>query len=453
MLLTISATLEPATDLGYLLHKRPGRVQTFELPFGKTHVFYTEQERDRCTFNLLLDIDPLELVRGPIPSIRDYVNDGRTCVLVLCVAISRVLGSAMGGHAKERPELARTEIPLEATLAAVPVRGVPELPGRLFEPLGYQVETDGPDPDSRYRNVRLAGTKTVQALLTHIYVLLPVLDNRKHYWIGKAELEKLLEKGEGWLDAHPEQDFIIQRYLGHRRTLAMDAAQRLRSDEEDEPEEEAPKETVEATEPEELKSLHEQRLEWAIETLKAEKCQRVVDLGCAEGQLLRKLVEVEQFTEIVAADASARSLERAGRRAKLHKLPAERRRSVHLRQTGLTYRDPALAGFDGAAVLEVVEHIEPDRLEAFEEALFGHARPRVVVLTTPNRDYNAKFDGMAEGQLRHRDHRFEWTREEFLAWAARVAERHGYQVETVGIGDVDPDLGPVTQGGRFIRCN
>ena len=447
MLLTISTTHRPATDLGYLLHKNPARAQAFELAFGQAHVFYTEATEERCTAALLLDIDPLGLVRGPGAMLSDYVNDrAYVSSSFLCVAIARVFGTALSGRAKERPELAATRIPLEASLAAVPCRGADGIVERLFGPLGYEVDAGG-DADARYRNVRLRGVRTVAELLSHVYVLLPVLDNRKHYWIGDAEVDKLLAHGKGWLEEHPEREYIVRRYLGHRRTLAADATARLQ--EESPPaanEAEAP-----APESEKHPSLHDQRLGWVTDSLKAAAAKRVMDIGCGEGQLLRRLIPVSDFTEIVGAEASPRALEIAERRLKLRKLKEADRKRIRLIQTGLTYRDKRLEGFDAAAVVEVVEHVDPDRLAAFEKALFGHARPRLVLLTTPNREYNVRFERLAEGGLRHRDHRFEWTRAEFAAWAASVSERYGYEHEIGGIGPQDAEVGPPTQRGTFRR--
>ena len=451
MLLTIRTTERPATDLGYLLHKNPARSQTFPLPFGDAHVFYPEATEAACTAALLLDINPLRLVRGPGASVSDYVNDrAYASSSMLSVAIARVLRSALGGHASERAELAARPIPLEATIAAVPCRGSEDLAERLFGPLGYEVQTDPPGSESRYRNVRLRGTKTVAELLGHIYVLLPVADNRKHYWIGEAETEKLLKHGAGWLESHPEQGFIVRRYLGHRKHLTSDATERLRDDGAgtDESEE------AEGGAPERRRHprLHDQRLDWVMETLRNAGAKRVVDIGCSEGQLLRRLADASEFTEIVGADASPRALGIAERRLKMRKLPEAQRRRLRLIQSGLTYVDPALAGFDAAAVVEVVEHIDPARLEAFEEALFGHARPGTIALTTPNREHNVRYEGLRDGSLRHRDHRFEWTRAEFVAWAEKVAERHGYEVETGGIGPEDAEVGAPSQRGRFVRC-
>lgn len=447
MLLTISTTHRPATDLGYLLHKNPARAQAFKLAFGEAHVFYTEATGERCTAALLLDIDPLGLVRGPGAMLSDYVNDrAYVSSSFLCVAIARVFGTALSGRAKERPELAATRIPLEASLAAVPCRGGDEIVERLFGPLGYEVDAGG-DAEARYRNVRLRSTRTLSELLSHIYVLLPVLDNRKHYWIGDAEVDKLLAHGKGWLEEHPEREYIVRRYLGHRRSLAADATARLH---EETPAADNGADTP-APESEKHPSLHDQRLEWVIDSLKAAAAKRVVDIGCGEGQLLRRLLPIRDFTEIVGAEASPRALEIAERRLKLRKLSEADRKRIRLVQTGLTYRDKRLDGFDAAAVVEVVEHIDPDRLGAFEQALFGHAQPRLVLLTTPNRKYNVRFERLAEGGLRHRDHRFEWTRAEFAAWAASVAARYSYKYEVGGIGPDDPVVGPPTLRGVFRR--
>ena len=447
MLLTITTTHQPATDLGYLLHKRPGKLQTFDLAFGRAHVFYPAAEEARCTAALLLDIDPLALVRGPGAMLSDYVND-RPYVSssFLCVAISRVFGTALSGRCSAKPELAAAPIPLEAQIAAVPLRGREQMAERLFEPLGYQVEaTAETDAGGRYHNVTLRGTKRLSELLTHIYVMLPVADNRKHYGVGAAEVDKLLDKGKGWLDEHPEREFIVRRYLAHRRVLTEDAATRLRPAGEEEAEE-----TIDETPSPEQKRLHDQRLDWAVETLKGCGAARVLDYGCGEGRLTKRLAGEACFTEIVGAEVSTRSLEYAERRLRRLRREGNNER-VRLVHSGLTYRDRRLAGYDVAAVIEVVEHVDPQRLDAFERALFEHAKPRTIALTTPNREYNARFERLGPSGLRHRDHRFEWTRAEFAEWAAKIAGRHGYRVETGGIGEADPEIGPPSLSAVFER--
>jgi 3' terminal RNA ribose 2'-O-methyltransferase Hen1 len=198
-------------------------------------------------------------------------------------------------------------------------------------------------------------------------------------------------------------------------------------------------------------SLHERRLGTVVATLKEHECRRVIDLGCGEGKLLRLLLQERQFETIVGMDVAWRSLEIAAERLHLDRMPSRQRERITLLHGSLLYRDARLAGYDGAAVVEVIEHLDAPRLAAFERALFEFARPRVAVITTPNAEYNALWPSLPAGRFRHRDHRFEWTRAQFATWAESVAERFGYQVRFRPIGDEDPTLGPPSQMGLFIR--
>ena len=463
MLLTISTTHRPATDLGYLLHKHPDRVQAFELPFGAAHVFYTDATEERCTAALLLDVDPVALVRrrGGGGLLRQYVND-RPYVAssLLSVAIAQVFGSALGGRSKERPELAAQALPVTATVAALPCRGGETAVRRLFEPLGYRVDLEDPEaerpPDDwergPYRNLTLSGRQPLGSLLAHLYVLIPVLDDDKHYYVGEDELEKLLRRGEGWLADHPERRFITQRYLRHQRRLTREAIARLTEGEGDSDPGATPWQDPGEDSIETPIRLHDLRLEAVTTVLREHGAARVLDLGCGEGRLLQNLLRIDQFREIVGMDVSARSLEIAARRLKLAQLPERQRERIRLLHGALTYRDARLAGYDGAAAVEVIEHLDPDRLAAFERVLFEFARPATAVVTTPNREYNVNFPGLAEGALRHPDHRFEWTRAEFAAWADRIAGAHGYRVTIEPVGGVDPEHGAPTQVGIFRQC-
>lgn len=463
MLLTIRTTHQPATDLGYLLGKNPARAQTFELGFGNAHVFYPEASERACTAALLLDVDPVGLVRGrgdAEGALDQYVND-RPYVAssFLSVALSRVLRSAMAGTSRERPELAETPLPLEARIAVVPARGGEEVLRRLFEPLGYAVAVDAHplDPthpawgDSRYFTVTLAAVTRLRDLLTHLYVLIPVLDGAKHYWVGDEEVEKLLRHGEGWLAVHPERDMIAARYLKHRRSLVRDAIARLEPEAPEEEADAAPDAEEEALE--ERVSLNQQRLATVLAALRASGAHRVLDLGCGEGRLLRMLIDEPAFAEVVGMDVSHRALEIAADRLKLDRLPARRRERIRLIHGSLMYRDRRLEGFDAAAVVEVVEHMDPPRLAAFERVLWQHARPGTVVLTTPNAEYNVRWPALPAGIYRHRDHRFEWTRAEFQAWAGGVAERWGYAVRFAPVGPEDAEVGAPTQMAVFTRVD
>ena len=466
MLLTISTTHRPASDLGHLLHKNPERVQEFALPFGRVHVFYPEAGEDRCTAALLLDVDPVALVRGRGTKASDglldqYVND-RPYVAssFLSVAIARVLGSALGGRCKERPELVARPIPLSATVVALPCRGGERFVRELFEPLGYRVELDDPEAGSGegdwergpYRNLTLHAATTLSTLLSHLYVLVPVLDDDKHYWVGRDEVEKLLRRGEGWLAGHPAKDRIASRYLKHRRGLAREALARLSEADELDPDAAQERHAEEEGSLERPIRLNDVRMETVLRALRDSGARRVLDLGCGEGRLLRELLRDRHFDEVVGLDASVRALEVAAARLKLERLPERQRRRVKLLHGALTYRDARLEGFDAAAAVEVIEHLDLARLEAFERVLFECAHPETVVLTTPNREYNARFADLPEGAFRHRDHRFEWTREEFEEWAGGVAARHGYEVRLEPVGEPDDELGAPTQMGVFRRC-
>ena len=469
MLLTITTTHQPATDLGYLLHKNPARAQSFELSFGQAHVVYPEATNERCTAALILDIDPVGLVRGRRGPAGDgglltqYVND-RPYVAssFLSVAISSVFASAMTGRSKERPELATLALPLEARIAALPCRSGEPLLRRLFEPLGYTVtatphQLDPLTPEwgaSRYFSVTLNATCRLADLLTHLYVLIPVLDDEKHYWVGDDEVEKLLRHGEGWLATHPDRALIARRYLKHRHSLVRDAIARLVAEEEPEDEEGAPAaRDAEENTLERPISLHEQRLELVRNVLVECGAKSILDLGCGEGRLLRRLLDERQFTRIVGMDVSYRSLEMAAARLKLDRMPPMQRERISLIHGSLVYRDARLSGFDAAAVVEVIEHLDPPRLAAFERVAFEFARPRIVILTTPNAEFNVTWASLPAGQFRHRDHRFEWTRAEFERWGTRVAGRFGYTVRYGSVGAVNPDLGAPTQMGVLTRTD
>lgn len=442
MLLTLTTTRSPATDLGFLLHKHPDKLQTFALSFGHAHVFYPEADAARCTAALLLGVDPVGLTRRAGRSdfaLYPYVND-RPYVAssFLSVALARVFGSALNGLCPTRPELLVQELPLSATLAALPCRGGPGVLGRLFGPLGYTLEVK-PTPldpafpewgDADLYTVTLRHELPLAQLLRHLYVLVPVLDDEKHYWVGDEEVAKLLEKGAGWLNTHPAREEITRRYLKHQRSLARAANEQFVT---------AP--DVSESEPLSPR-LHNERLDAVFAALKASGAASVLDLGCGEGRLTEKLLAEPQFTRIVGTDVSLRALERARRRLRTDERPENDR--LTLFHSSLLLRDARLAGFDAAALVEVLEHLEPTRLEMFERILFGYMKPKTVVLSTPNREYNAVWPGLKG--LRHPEHRFEWTRAEFRAWAERVSAEYGYGVTLEGVG---PEVAPYGQPSQM----
>jgi len=465
MLLTITTTHAPATDIGFLLEKHPAKVHEFELSAGRARVFYPEATDSRCTAALMLDVDPIGLVRSQAAKAGDagldqYVND-RPYVAssFMSVAIGIAFKSAMAGKSRHRPELAETPIPLEVSLPVVPCRGGEGLLHGLFEPLGYSVAAtrhvlDQEFPEwgaSPYYSLKLRAVARLQDVLRHLYVLIPVLDDRKHYWVGEAEVEKLLRHASEWLPNHPMKEWIARRYFKYRRSLARLALEQLTLEEsaDDETDVTISSSAVQEIELEKRVSLNERRLDKVTQLVSALGVKTVVDLGCGEGRLLAELLGVKSLDRVVGMDVSLRSLEYASERLHLDRMPPRQRARIDLLHGSLLYRDDRLKGFDAATVIEVIEHLDPPRLAALERVLFEAARPTFIIVTTPNREYNVKFEGLPAGRFRHGDHRFEWTREEFRTWCTRQCERFRYDVEYHAVGDEDPALGPPTQLALF----
>ncbi|MFJ6833844.1 3' terminal RNA ribose 2'-O-methyltransferase Hen1 [Streptomyces sp. NPDC091209] len=476
MFLTISTTgtpERPATDLGFLLHKHPDNAQTFSTSYGTAHVLYPEATAERCTAALLLEVDAVALVRrgkgkgrggAPDAALAQYVNDRPYAASsLLAVALSAVFSSAMKGQCAARPELPAETRPLRVEVPALPARGGADLVRGLFEPLGWTVTAE-PVPldvrfpewgDSRYVRLELAAEElTLAEALRHLYVLLPVLDDAKHYWVASDEVDKLLRAGEGWLPDHPEHKLITSRYLSRRWSLTREAMERLelvRLAETDDTEVEQIDNAVdEETDTEEKPvPLAVLRRDAILAALHASGASRVLDLGCGQGQLVQALLKDTRFTEIVGVDVSMRALTIAARRLKLDRMGERQAARVQLVQGSLAYTDRRLKGYDAAVLSEVIEHLDLPRLPALEYAVFGSARPRTVLVTTPNVEYNVRWETLPAGHSRHGDHRFEWTREEFRAWARKVAERHGYDVEFTPVGLDDPEVGPPTQMAVF----
>jgi 3' terminal RNA ribose 2'-O-methyltransferase Hen1 len=465
MLLTITTSHAPATDIGFLLEKHPGKVHEFELSAGRALMFYPEATDARCTAALMLDVDPIGLVRSQAAKAGDagldqYVND-RPYVAssFMSVAIGTAFKSAMAGKSRYRPELAQTPIPLEVSLPVIPCRSGEGLLHGLFGPLGYTVEATqhvldekfpewGPSP---YYALKLKAVARLQDVLRHLYMLIPVLDDRKHYWVGEAEVEKLLRHASEWLPEHPMKEWIARRYFKQRRSLARMALEQLTLDESPEAELESatPSAAVQEMELEKRVSLNERRLDKVTELVAALGVKTVADLGCGEGRLLSRLLDVKALDRVVGMDVSLRSLEHASERLHLDRMAPRQRARIDLLHGSLVYRDDRLKGVEAATLIEVIEHLDPPRLAALERVLFEATRPTFIVVTTPNREYNVKFEGLPAGRFRHGDHRFEWSREEFRAWCARQCERFRYEVEYHPVGDEDAALGPPTQLALF----
>jgi 3' terminal RNA ribose 2'-O-methyltransferase Hen1 len=467
MLITISTTHHPATDLGFLLHKHPDKLQTIELSIGKAHLFYSEKRDEKTTINLLLDIDSIDMVRGTRSSGSDnfalghYVND-RPYVAssFMSVALSKAFSSALNGKCKDKPELVDVKLPFEVSIAVIPApKGGEILIRKFFEPLGYQVQLiphqlDSKFPEwgnSKYFTLNLKNTVTTKDLLSHLYVLIPTLDNDKHYFVSEQEIEKLIQKGEGWLKEHPEREQIIKRYLVNLNSLSRQALERISEGEE------IPELTDDLTEKTEVQkrkeTLHDKRINLVAEKLTASGAESILDLGCGEGKLIRQLLKRKQFARITGMDVSYTELLKAKDRLRFDEMSPVQKERINLFQGSLTYKDKRLEGFDAAAVVEVIEHLDLNRLKAFERVLFEFAKPGMVVLTTPNQEFNVMWDKLDAAEMRHDDHRFEWTRKEFEKWTIHIATTYNYNVELFPIGDEVENIGAPSQMAVFTYGN
>lgn len=482
MLLTITAEGENAAALSFLLHKHPDKLQQVELSVGAAYIFYPECEKEKVTAALLLDIDPIGMVRnaknfaGKDFLLGQYVND-RPYVAssFMSSAISKAFSSAMNGSCKEHPEFIDMPLALTAKISVLPApRGGELLIKRLFEPLGYTVEAERHLLDTqfsewgygKYFTLTLKNTLALKDLLSHLYVLIPVLDNEKHYFITQNEVEKLLQKGKGWLEQHPEREIIVSRYLINLKSLVRSAFEVLQAvedgiipdtDNEAEQDELTKIEDTAAahTQLQKVKKerLHDIRLKLVAEKLKQSGAASVIDLGCGDGKLLRLLLKEKQFTRIAGTDVSYSELEKSQDKLHWNEMPEKQRERLSLFQSSLTYRDKRFSGFDAAAVVEVIEHLDPNRLPALEKSLFTYAKPQIIVLTTPNREYNVRYENLSAGKVRHSDHRFEWTRSEFEAWAERVARENNYTVAFFPVGEEEENIGAPSQMAVFTYGN
>ena len=470
MLITLTCYAPNAAELGFLLGKHPASVFERDFSAGKVWAFYPEVADDHLTIACLTEIDPVGLVRGPAATalLEQYVNDRPYVASSLTsVALKTAFATAMSGRSQSHPERVTEKVRWEATLPVVACDGGDNLIRRLFTPLGYEVATTRLPLDAHFPawgqadlySVRLEGMQTVQDMFTHLYLLLPVLDNNKHYYVDTDETDKLIAHGGAWLAGHPERELIARRYLRYKRPLITSVLERLAEVEDEVANSVEEPEDAEAAEAPETKpkdaeiGLHAQRLNAVMEAIREVGAHTLADLGCGEGRLLALALKEPTLKRILGIDVSSQALAIARRRLRLDRLPAAQLERISIEQGSLLYRDRRLEGFDVAAMVEVIEHLDPPRLSAMERVIFEHARPRRVVVTTPNREYNVQWEPVGTKKLRHQDHRFEWTRAECQAWAERVAATYRYRVSRQELGPAEPEIGAPSQLVIFDRLD
>ena len=452
MLLTITYKGKNTQDLGYLLYKNPARPQYVDLSMGKAYIFYPKVSDEETTIALMVQLDPLDLAKGKDGTndrgLFAYVND-RPYVAssFMSNAINRALGTAMTGRCDSRPELAEEQIDLTAKIYMLPVRGDKTFINEVFEPLGYEVSYDTFPVDAQYPgwgecdcvNLTLHCSKRVSELLNQLYILIPVFDLQRHYYVNETDIDGLVKHGEGWLSDHPLCERIVRRYFKMARSYAKEALQKLGIYED---------KTETEDKPLPLDVLRLQAVRDEIISSGARTC---IDIGCGEGKLIKLLLEAPDLKHIAGADVVAGEVKKAAERIGYDRLPERQKEKVTLFQGSLMYQDDRFKGYDCMSVVEVMEHIEPERLPMLEKVVFSWARPATVIFTTPDKTYNTNYD-LEEDELRHEDHRFEWDRETFEEWTQHVCEEYGYTVSIKGIGGKDgEDISP-TQMGVFKIC-
>ena len=451
MLMTMSVEGPGATDLGYLMHKHPGRStpQSFEHAHGTAYVWYPQRSDERTTMALWLDASPRKMRRGGPGkgpgTLLEYVNASAYVAGGAFVqAMKDTLRSAINGECAARAELTERAWAMHCEVTAVKTDDAGALAKRMFGPLGYEVSIAEGEAAGRYGRVCLTHPEqTVAVALRQLYVLLAAMDAGWERYVGETEVEVLTRRGGGWLETHPERTWIASRFLKRQKTLMDTALERLGGEETSEPRGHDPV-------PKMHESLQALRIETAARRVLEAGAKQIVDLGCGEGKLARRLAGDDAIEGVTAVDVSAKALSRARRNVAQHS--ARGAGKIRFAHAPIGVRGGAWSrGHDAAVLLETIEHIDPERIPEIEEAVFAGRGYRIVIVSTPNREYNALYEGLEPGKLRHRDHRFEWDRKEMEAWCQGIAARHRYEVSIEGIGDEDPVHGPPTQLAVFER--
>lgn len=472
MFMSIRVTGEGARDLSYLLQKHPENIVERGTTIVKTQCFFPRYDETNVEFVVTGSMNPIDLVRKErMGQLDEYVNDRPYVASSYFVtAFREALSSALNGKCAEKPDLVSKVWDLSITVPAIrnpPPRNEKdgtcssEFLAALFTPLGWSVTTTRGHADDRFPewgeshivSVTLSGLFPLMTALRHLFILLPVVDKTKHHAVDLQEAQKLISKGEGWLETHPMKAAIIGRYLGYKKKLVDAATAGLEAPEtEEEIEEEEAEPAPAATEEARFPSLHIQRHEAVIARMVFDGVfdgvtGSLCDLGCGEGRFIQHLYDQAAErkwipAKIVGVDPSRFALRWARRKLKSD--------SVKLLQGSALFRDARLHGFDAMVAIEMIEHIDPERLPDFEQAVFGDYKPKRFYLTTPNREFNAVF-GIPDGELRHRDHRFEWTRDEFKDWCEHIFDQYNYTTEFFGVGQEDETYGQPSQGVVFTR--
>lgn len=462
MLINITVTGENAKALSYILWKNPDHIFDREFSSGHVVVFFSEYSNQKATASLLVLVDSVGMVRSEWGRISSSYVDHRPYAAssIASVALKEAYSSAFAGKSEtaEIDAVIKQKLPVEIELSSVWVKGGVQSIHDFFEPLGYAVnaekllyESKWLKSDSCVFNVTLTGMQTILDLLRHLYVLLPALDNKKHYFVNENEIVKLLSHGEGWLETHPYKERIVSRYLIHRHNLIEEALEQLAEEVQDEETEENAAGAEEAME--RPIRLQEERLQTALAVMRTldPAPLKIGDIGCGSGDFIRLIENDRAFSEVIGMDVSSKVLQIAEKRLHLDRRNAWQSPKISLIHGSLAYKDSRLKGLDAVLMFEVIEHIDAIKLPVVEYNIFEFLTPGYVMVSTPNKEYNQLFPSLEKNALRHRDHRFEWTRDEFRQWAGAVTAKYPYEVDFFQVGPRDDNLGAPTQMAVFRK--
>jgi 3' terminal RNA ribose 2'-O-methyltransferase Hen1 len=445
MQLTIQASGDNVQAISYLLAKNPNNLYERNHKGHLVRLFYSKFTETELEVTIFVTPDPIEMVKNNSNSydITHYINDREFAVSsIFCSFIRSALGTALNGQPKEE-HLKWVNHPFSFNFEFGPVVSSlsDEKLMNLFEPIGYEVTINRPEIEysfpiktkSSARYLSIKGMKTLQEGLRHLFVLIPVIDNYKHYFIDEKEIEKLERYGEGWLEQHPLRDLIYRQALRFKEIYSL-----VENSSKDE----------KKVEPVKKVRLNELRYEKIVNAVSQMKPRSVVDFGSGEGKLSVQLGFVEGITEILAVEpsesASLKALERFNKVKNKEKFVIP-----ELLWGSLFYYDERLKDKDVIILCEVIEHIDETRLPKAMDTLLHDYQPGALIITTPNREYNELYD--MEEHLRHNDHRFEWTRAEFRQWCTERNYSNDYELLFDGIGEEHPSHGFPTQMCIFKR--
>lgn len=451
MQLSLKVQGEGSEYLSRLLAKNPNNIYDRDEKGNRVRLVFASSNENEAEAHIFVTPDPIELVRNS-PShydITQYINDREFVVSSLfCSYIRSALGTALNGKPKEE-FLSWVDHKFDMKLGFGPVATdySNQMIKNLFEPLGYSVEIEELVSNYEFemnrtkpaRYIHLNGYMTVQYALRHLFVIIPVLDNFKHYFIDEREIEKLNNYGEGWLENHPLKDHIVERSLRFKDVIKKVNVPTVVVKEK--------KEGVQFETPKvRLNELRYDAITDKVKHLKSK--ERIVDLGSGEGKLSVRLATLHGIKEILAVEPSETAQLRALQR--FEKIDKDRSFVIPTPVLGsLFYYDERLRGKDVMVLCEVIEHIDEFRLPSIMKNIFREYQPSTLVITTPNRDYNTVYD-MNEA-IRHKDHRFEWSRKEFNQWCENWSEEYPYSLQIEGIGDEHKEHGFPTQMCTFTR--